>query len=79
MEKTFNAENTTERTLKVKDKKAGRIIFVLLDADDKKLASVYATPYNAHIFGRESADKNLLLSPDERLYCIMEALKTVPR
>lgn len=65
------------RTLKAVDTVMGQIFFSLLDEAGNRLAIVLATPYDARIV-IHNVDNHLALTPEERLFCQMEVLKTVP-
>lgn len=62
------------RELRSNTKKLGRIIFDLVDETNNVLATILATPFHTQFITNE---QNLVLTVDERIYCQLEAKKTL--
>lgn len=61
------------RELKVESRETGKVTFALIE-NSERIATVFAYPYNAYPVGA----KGLLLTPAERIQCLMEAKRTIP-
>lgn len=60
------------RELKVESRKSGKVTFALIE-NGQRIATVLAYPYNVYPIG----SKKVLLTPTERIQCLMEVKKTI--
>ncbi|MBQ2937468.1 MAG: hypothetical protein IJE05_01070 [Clostridia bacterium] len=63
------------RRLDVESKRTGKLTFKLMDEDSNCIGTVVATPYKVMLV--EAANPNVMLTPEERIFCQMSAKKTL--